>query len=115
MNLRSLLVLALFLATPAFAADVVTVGTVDTTSTTVDVPVFIRDGSGTPLGMDREPASRIQSFSIKVTYAPAGAVSAVTFSRAGITGNLSPTSEFAPKTAGTASLLATFQQSTNPI
>ena len=122
MNVRSLVSVAILTAVfgglfvaPVRAADVVTVGIVDTTSTTVDVPVFIRDASGTPLGMDQPPASRIQSFSIKVTYSPANAVSTVTFSRAGITANLSPTSEFAPKTAGTASLLATFQQSTNPI
>jgi uncharacterized protein YjdB len=100
----------------AFAAsDVVTVGTVTASGTSVDVPVYIRDVSGTPLGMDQPAGSKIQSFSIKVTYAPASAVQSVAFSRAGITANLDPTSEFKPSTPGTASLLDTFQESTNLI
>jgi|GEM_PF-307383 len=103
-------------ARPAAAqSDVVTVGTVNATGTTVDVPVYIRDVSGTPLGKDRPAGSKIQSFSIKVTYAPAAAVSSVTFTRAGITAGLTPTSEFMPASAGAISLLATFQESTSPI
>ncbi|HKO59181.1 MAG TPA: hypothetical protein VJ276_25165 [Thermoanaerobaculia bacterium] len=97
------------------AVDVITVGTVTATGNTVDVPVSIRDMSGTPLGLDQPAGSRIQSFSIKVTYAPASAVSSVTFTRAGITASLTPTSEFTPSTAGSISLLDTFKESTNPI
>lgn len=109
--------LALVCLAPAVcrAADVVTVGTVTASGTTVDVPVSIRDVSGTPLGMDRPAGSRIQSFSIKVAYSPAAAVSSVTFTRAGITASLSPTSEFSPSSPGAISLLATFKESTNPI
>lgn len=99
----------------AASADVVTVGTVTANSSTVDVPVFIRDLAGTPLGVDRPAGSKIQSFSIKVTYAPAAAVQSVTFSRAGITAGLTPTSEFAPASSGSVALLDTFQESTNPI
>ncbi len=99
----------------AGAADVVTVGTVTATGSTVDVPVYIRDLSGTSLGMDRPAGSKIQSFSIKVDYSPASAVQSVTFSRAGITANLNPTSEFKPSSSGSVSLLDTFQESTNPI
>jgi hypothetical protein len=97
------------------AQDVVTVQTVNATGTTVDVPVYIRDTGGTPLGMDRPAGSKIQSFSIKVSYSPAAAVSSVTFTRAGITAGLTPTSEFSPASAGAISLLDTFQESTNPI
>jgi hypothetical protein len=97
------------------ASDVITVATVTASGSTVNVPVSIRDASGTALGMDQAPPARIQSFSFKVTYAPASAVSSVTFSRAGITASLTPTSEFKPATADTTSLLATFRQSTNPI
>lgn len=103
------------LAPIAAAQDVVTVGSTTTSSTSVDIPVSIRDVSGTPLGMDQAPSSRIQSFSIKVTYAPAAAVSSVTFTRAGITQSLTPTFETSPQSPGVISLLATFQQSTNPI
>lgn len=97
------------------ASDVVTVGTVTASGNSVDVPVYIRDVSGTSLGMDRPSGSKIQSFSIKVTYAPASAVQSVTFSRAGITNSLTPTSEFKPSTSGSVSLLDTFQESTNLI
>src|SRR5690349_17734523 len=109
-------VLALLVtAFPAFAQDAVTVGTVTSSGTSVDVPVYIRDAAGTPLGMDRPAGSKIQSFSLKVSYAPASAVSSVTFSRAGITAGLTPTSEFAPAGAGSVSLLDTFSETTSPI
>src|SRR6267378_2101859 len=81
---------------PIAAQDVVTVGTVNATGTTVDVPVYIRDAGGTPLGMDQPAGSKIQSFSLKVSYSPAASVSSATFTRAGITAGLTPTSEFSP-------------------
>lgn len=112
------LLLAVSLLAPAASAqqDVITVGTVGANAgTTVDVPVYIRDVSGTPLGMDQPTGSKIQSFSIKVDYAPAAAVSSVTFSRAGITSSLTPTFETSPQSAGSVSLLDTFQESTNLI
>jgi len=96
--------------------DVVTVGIVSGPQfTVVDVPVSIRDVSGTPLGLDQPPGSRIQSYSIKVNYAPASAVQSITFSRAGITQSLTPTFEASPSSAGSISLLDTFQESTNLI
>src|SRR4051812_10641909 len=99
----------------AFGQDVVTVGSATAQGSTVDVPVSIRDTAGTPLGVDKPAGSRIQAFSIKVSYSPAIAVSSVTFSRAGITASLTPTFESKPATAGSISLLDTFQESTNPI
>src|SRR5262245_53446410 len=120
MNPRRLLlpVVVLCLAVPQIASaasDVVTIGTVTASSTTVDVPVYIRDVSGTTLGMDQPAGSRIQSFSIKVNYSPASAVQSVSFSRAGITANLTPVSEFKPSGSGTVSLLDTFQESSDLI
>jgi uncharacterized repeat protein (TIGR01451 family) len=82
---------------------------------TIDVPVFIRDLSGTPLGIDQPPGSRIQSYSIKVNYAPAAPIQSVTFTRAGITQSLTPAFESTPASAGSISLLDTFQESTNLI
>jgi hypothetical protein len=105
----------LFLAGAAGAADAVTVGTATADGPTVDVPVYIRDVSGSPLGMDQPAASRIQAFSIRVNYSPAAAVSSVTFTRAGITSSLHPAFETSPSSAGSISLLASFQQSSNPI
>ena len=107
-------------AHPAFAAavitDVVTVGTGNgTPGANVDVPVFIRDTSGTALGIDQPAGSRIQSYSIKVDYTPAASVQSVTFTRAGITQPLTPVFESTPASAGSISLLDTFQEATNLI
>lgn len=98
-------------------ADVVTVATVSgNAGTTVDVPVYIRDTSATPLGIDQPSGSRIQSFSIRVLYAPGAAVQAITFTRGGITQPLTPTFENSPAVPGSSiSLLATFDESTNLI
>src|SRR3954451_17981063 len=101
---------------PPIPQDVVTVGIVNGPQfSTVDVPVFIRDVSLTPLGLDQPPGSRIQSYSLKVNYAPASAVQSITFTRAGITTSLTPTFESSPSSAGSVSLLDTFQESTNLI
>ncbi|MEO8380093.1 MAG: hypothetical protein ABI779_10560 [Acidobacteriota bacterium] len=113
-HLASLLLLVLAAGTMA-AQDVITVGTVTADGPTVDVPVYIRDVAGTTLGMDKPAGSKIQAFTIKVIYAPASAISSVTFSRAGITASLSPTFEFNPSSPGTITLGASFQESTNPI
>ncbi|MEA2570703.1 MAG: hypothetical protein QOI24_2704 [Acidobacteriota bacterium] len=115
-----LLLLAVFSLAPAahaavVPADVVTVATVNASGPVIDVPVYIRDVSGTPLGVDQPPGSRIQSYSIKVNYAPASAVQSITFTRAGITAPLTPTFETTPSSPGSISLLDTFQESTNPI
>jgi hypothetical protein len=101
---------------PPLPQDVVTVATVNGPQfTVVDVPVSIRDVSLTTLGLDQPPGSRIQSYSIKVNYAPASAVQSISFSRAGITTALTPTFENSPSSAGSISLLDTFQEATNLI
>lgn len=97
----------------AQSQDVVTVGTVVATSGVVDVPVYIRDASSTPLGIDQPAGSRIQSWSLKVNYAPTSAVQSVTFTRAGISAPLTPTFESSPSAAGTISLLDNFAEATN--
>lgn len=97
------------------ARDVITVGTVTATSTTVAVPVYIRDVSGTPLGVDQPAGSRIQAYSIKVDYAPTPAVQSIAFQRAGITAGLTPSFEATPSAPGSVTLINTFSESTNPI
>jgi hypothetical protein len=98
-------------------ADIVTVASVNTCpgTGTVDVPVYIRDTSGTSLGIDQPPGSRIQSYSIKVNYSPAAAVQSITFTRAGITAGLTPTLELTPSSPGSVSLLDTFPEATQLI
>lgn len=106
--------LSLFVTITVVAQDAVTVQTVTASSNTVDVPVFIRDASGTPLGMDRPAGSKIQGISIRVLYAPASAVQSVTFTRAGITANLTAT-EFFPASSGAIALVMSFDEATNPV
>ena len=69
----------------------------------------------TTLGIDQPAGSRIQSYSIKVDYALAANVSAVTFTRAGITAGLTPAFESSPSSAGSISLLDNFVEATNLI
>jgi hypothetical protein len=94
----------------AAATDVVTVGSATASGNTVDIPVYVRDVGATPLGVDQAAGSKIQSFSIKVTYSPASAVSSATFTRAGITAGLTPTFESAPPTSNSISWIATFAE-----
>ena len=103
-------------ATAAAQADRVTVGTTSAApGTTFDVPISIRDTSGTPLGMDQPPGSKIQSYSIKVDYSLAAAVQSITITRGGITTALTPTFESTPAAPGSISILDTFQEGTNTI
>lgn len=111
----ALFITSLLLGGIAEAQDVIQIGSATADGPIVAVPVHLRDVAGTPLGMDRAPSSRIQAFSITVNYSPASAVSAVTFTRAGATSGLRPIFETAPGGSGSISLLASFQQSTNPI
>ncbi|MEA2416275.1 MAG: hypothetical protein QOI58_2932 [Thermoanaerobaculia bacterium] len=115
-------VIASFVSTTAIWAgsistpDVVTVATVTGPQfSTVDVPVFIRDSSGTPLGLDQPAGFHIQAYSIKVNYAPASAVQSITFTRGGVTTSLTPASESSPSSAGSISLIDSFSEATNPI
>jgi len=96
----------------AAQADVVTVGSVTAAGAVVDVPVYIRDTSGTPVGIDQPAGSRIEAYSIKVNY-PAASVQSITFSRAGITASRTPTFENAPASSGSISLIDTFSEATN--
>ncbi|MBV8520021.1 MAG: IPTL-CTERM sorting domain-containing protein [Acidobacteria bacterium] len=106
------------LTAPAHAQvlqDVVTVGTVSGTGPTVSVPVYIRDTSGTPLGIDQPSGSRIQAFSIKVDFPTSPNITNVTFTRAGITAPLTPLFESNPTSPGSTTLIASFFEPTNLI
>jgi len=109
------IVILLLPAAPAAAQqDVVTVGTA-TGSTIVDVPIYIRDVSGTPLGIDQPFGQRIQAYSLRLNYAPTSAVQSISINRAGITTPLTPTFETKPQSPGTIALLDTFDETTNLI
>ena len=108
-------VCGLWWAAPAAAQalDTVTVDTVIANGPVIVVPVYVRDASGTALGIDQPFGSRIQAFSLKVDYPASPFITGVTFTRAGITAPLTPTFENSPSAAGTISLLMTFDETTN--
>ncbi|HJQ39885.1 MAG TPA: hypothetical protein VKB93_22310 [Thermoanaerobaculia bacterium] len=119
LNFVFLAVLMLVLpAAPAAAQplpqDVITVGSGSgPAGTVVDIPVYIRDTSGTPLGIDQPAGMRIQSWSIKVDYSPTSPIQSITFTRAGITAGLTPAFESSPAVPGSISLIDTFAENTN--
>ncbi len=56
----------------AQATDVLTIGTVSVSSGTgqVEVPIFIQDNTGTPIGRDQGARLRISGFAMQVVYGP---------------------------------------------
>ena len=76
--------LLLLCVTPLYAADALSVASVSAPNGTVPVPVYVRDVSGTPLGVDQGAGMRIQGVSFRATFSPAAAVSSATFTRAGV-------------------------------
>lgn len=83
-------------ATPAMAVeDSLTVGSIPLAvpGDTVQVPIYVRDVSGTPLGGDAGAGRTIQDLSVVVQVLPPAAVISVTFQRAGVLA--SPTPVFA--------------------
>jgi len=107
----------LLAALPLFAAsDALTVGTLNATSGSVAaVPVYVRDVSGSPLGMDQSTDNRIQGIGFKITYAPTSAVSSATFAHDGVLQGLTPLYETVLTPAGAVGYVGSFAQSTNPI
>jgi hypothetical protein len=56
----------------AQATDVLTIGTVSVSSGTgqVEVPIYIQDNTGTPIGRDQGARMRISGFAMQVVYGP---------------------------------------------
>lgn len=91
--------------------------------TVVRVPVFIRDTSGTPLGVDQPAGSRIQAFSFRITPTPASAIATdgsgnllVTISAAGLTSPLgAPTFQTTTRTATSFGYVVSYDGTTQAI
>jgi hypothetical protein len=62
----------------------------------VSVPIFVRDVSLTPLGVDRPAGERIQGLAFRIDFPP-GTVTAASIAPAGVTGGLTPL--FGPSTS----------------
>lgn len=99
------------------AADVATLGNaVDVVAGSVtSIPIYVRDVSASPLGVDQPAGARIQGLAFRVDF-PAAAVSAASVVPSGITTGLTaafgPTSGFAP---GSVNYLVAYNESSNPI
>ncbi|MEA2570290.1 MAG: hypothetical protein QOI24_2291 [Acidobacteriota bacterium] len=110
---------AAFVAVPSFAAtDILSLGTVSAMQgTTVVVPVYVRDASGTTLGVDQPAASRIQAVGLRVSFSPSTSVKNATFRRAGIASAKTPLYERSMQAQNGAptGYVASFAQSTNPL
>jgi len=65
-------VLASGAASGQVVTDVLTIGTVSVSSGTgqVEVPIFIKDNTGTRIGRDQPAGRRISGFALQVTYGP---------------------------------------------
>ena len=107
--------LTLLAAASAFSQDVMTIGSGSgPAGGVVHVPLSILDRSGTPLGIDSPPGSRIQGIAFKVTY-PAGIVQSVGFARGGVLSGLTPLHETTLQGTGWTSYLVSFAESSNAI
>jgi hypothetical protein len=97
--------------------DEVTVagGTSGLPDTVIEVPIYVRDLSHSPLGRDRPTGERIQGFAIKVAWEPAGAVVFSDFARAGITAALNPSYATVVRSGNTASYVLHFDEGTDPV
>jgi hypothetical protein len=113
---RKLVLLALFLcAVGASAQDVLTIGSGQAVSgSSVDIPVFVHDVSGTPLGIDAGAGNRIQGIAFKVLF-PSETVQSVTFARAGITASPAPLFQSTPNGPDYASVVMSFSESASPL
>lgn len=111
--MRALLfAVALAMGFDAGAQDALSIGSASgPRGMSVSVPVYVRDVSGTSLGQDQSTSSGIRGVAFKLTYSPASAVSAISFSRAGVLAG-SPSYEHAATSAGGVGHIVLFTAST---
>jgi hypothetical protein len=111
------LLLTLLAVSEGRAQDTLTIGSATVTRGpgVVAVPIHLRDAAGTPLGVDQPAGSRIQAFSVRISWSPASAVKSVSFGRAGILKGLTPMFETTVPGTGTISWLAVFPEASAPV
>lgn len=91
---------------PLFGADVLTLGRIEARAGSVaEVPILLRDVSGTALGSDAAP---IQALALRVVAEPKEAVQSLSLKRAGVTARLQPQFEHSQKAENGAIYLVSF-------
>ncbi len=97
---------------PGAAADVLALGTVQADAgATVEVPVYLRDLKGTPLGGD---GAAIQGFAFRVDF-PAKAIASATFVQAGVTAGKTPVFPVVRAASDHLVVLLKFGQASDPL
>jgi len=100
---------------PTAGSDRVTVGGLSALpGDTVVLPVYVRDASLTPLGLDRPAGERIQGIVFKVLF-PGGTIATASAARAGVLAGLTPLWELAPATGSSIAYLGSFAEAGNLI
>lgn len=93
------------------AQDAITIGAASAAPKGIAyVPVFLRDVSGTPLGIDQSAGNRIEALVLKVTHSPASAVASISFQRGGIA-SVTPKYERQVQGIGTFGYVAGYSES----
>ncbi len=119
MRLYQLLAIAIctsLLVHDARAQDVLTIGSGSAASGgNAQIPLYLRDAGGTPLGSDAGTGNRIQGIALKVSFSPASAVVSATFARAGVLQPLTPLYESLLTPPGAVSYAGLFAETSNPI
>jgi hypothetical protein len=109
-------VAALAASRPVAAQDILALGTATgDKGTTVTIPLYVRDASGTILGLDAGAGNLIQGINLQLTWAAGlGTVSSIVHS--GICGPLTPIAEFAPGGGPTSiGYVVSYSETTNQI
>ena len=104
-------------ASPAAAEDALVVGSIPLAfpGQSVSVPIFLRDDDGTLLGADAGTGRTIQNLSLDVRWSPLGAVDSAVLERAGISAQPAPIFETAPTASGQRVLIASFDETVDPL
>lgn len=113
-RLLAVLVLTLSPAAAHAAPDVLSVGSVTAPNGTLSIPVYVRDVSGTRLGVDRPAGQRIQAVGFKVRFSPASAVTSASFSRGGVLAR-TPLFDAVLQPTGGVGYVGSFSEDTNAL
>jgi hypothetical protein len=114
-TIAALVLTLLFCPEISSAQDVLSVASATATTDVIELPVYVRDVSATPLGVDQAAGSKAQGVAFRVNITPANAVKAIYYARGGVTSALTPLYELSLKPAGAVTYLGSFSETTSPI
>ncbi len=112
-----LAVVMLLLPSTASARDVVSLDSVSLAAPgqTVQIPIYVRDTSGTALGIDAGTGRRIQGLALHVAVLPANAVTSLSLLRAGITSPPQTLFETSAQVANRVYGIMSFDEAASPL